>query len=93
MTSCFRGRSFPPAPSLPFATNLHVLMSVTVYDDRDALVVYSSSPGWTRGGNVSDFDGTSTWSTSAGASFTFKFTGLYLLHASLPRQCTHSLLS
>ncbi|KJA15002.1 hypothetical protein HYPSUDRAFT_48706 [Hypholoma sublateritium FD-334 SS-4] len=51
-------------------------MSVTVFDDRNALIVYSTSPGWTQGGNVSDFQGTSTWTTSAGASFTFKFTGV-----------------
>lgn len=56
-------------------------MSLAVFDDRDSSMVFSQNRAWTRGGNISDFDGTSTWTTNAGATFTFEFTGLYILHA------------
>ena len=55
-------------------------MSISIFDDRDSTIVFSTNPAWGQGGTSSDFNGTSTWATNPGASFTFQFTGLCILH-------------
>ncbi|KAF8816634.1 hypothetical protein BYT27DRAFT_7181457 [Phlegmacium glaucopus] len=44
-------------------------------DDHNPLVFYSPNSSWTRGGAAADFDGTSTFTASPGASATLTFTG------------------
>jgi len=44
-------------------------------DDRNPLVFYSPNSSWTRGGNIADFDGTSTFTSTIRASATLTFTG------------------
>ncbi len=60
-------------------------MSLLIFDDRNSTISFSIQPAWIQGGTSPDFDGTSTWATNPGASFTFQFTGLYILHASPPK--------
>ena len=48
-------------------------------DDHNPLVFYSPNSSWTRGGNIADFDGTSTFTTTTGASATLTFTGMHFI--------------
>ena len=50
--------------------------SLLQIDDRNPLVFYSPNSSWTRGGAASDFDGTSTFTATTGASATLTFTGM-----------------
>ena len=48
-------------------------------DDHNPLVFYSPNTSWGRGGVVSDFDNTSTFTTATGASATLTFTGMHFI--------------
>lgn len=66
--------------------------SLLQIDDRDPLIFYSPNTSWTRGGAPSDFDGTSTFTSTAGASATLTFTGMHpvflVLYSIFPIQLT-----
>ena len=51
--------------------------SLLQIDDRNPLVFYSPNNSWTRGGNVGEFDNTSTLTGTNGASATLIFTGVH----------------
>ena len=53
--------------------------SLLQIDDRDPLIFYSPNTSWIRGGAAGDFDGTSTLTSSTGASATLTFTGMQFL--------------
>jgi len=44
-------------------------------DDRNPLIYYSPNASWTRGGNASDYDATSTFTSTPGASASITFSG------------------
>ena len=54
--------------------------SLLQIDDRNPLVFYSPNSSWTRGGAAADFDGTSTFTATTGASATLTFTGMHFIH-------------
>ena len=62
---------------LPSSTSCVMATSLLQIDDHDPLVFYSPNSSWTRGGNIADFDGTSTFTATAGASATLTFTGMH----------------
>ena len=49
--------------------------AVLYVDDRNDLISYTPNNSWIRGGNVADYDGTSTLSSIAGASASITFSG------------------
>jgi hypothetical protein len=53
--------------------------SLLQLDDRNPLIFYSPNSSWTRGGNVSDFDDTSTFTDAIGSSATLTFTGMHFI--------------
>ena len=53
-------------------------LAVLYVDDRDPLIFYKPNSSWTRGGNVSDYDATSTFSGAPGASASITFSGRHL---------------
>jgi hypothetical protein len=58
--------------------------AVLYVDDRDPLIFYMPNSSWTRGGNVSDYDGTSTFSGAPGASASITFSGSVYSHSFTP---------
>ena len=53
--------------------------SLLQIDDHNPLVFYSPNSSWTRGGNTADFEDTSTFTTTTGASATLTFTGIHFI--------------
>ncbi|KIM35444.1 hypothetical protein M413DRAFT_449740 [Hebeloma cylindrosporum] len=45
-------------------------------DDRNPLIYYSPNASWTRGGNASDYESTSTFTSTPGASASITFSGI-----------------
>jgi hypothetical protein len=62
----------PPCTSCVMATP-----SILQIDDHNPLVFYSPNSSWIRGGAASDFNGTSTHTSTPGASATLTFTGMH----------------
>ena len=49
--------------------------AILYVDDRNPLISYTPNSSWIRGGNVADYDGTSTLSSIPGASASITFSG------------------
>ncbi|KDR71315.1 hypothetical protein GALMADRAFT_798553 [Galerina marginata CBS 339.88] len=56
-------------------------------DDHDPIINYTPAGSWTRGGNVSDYQGTSTFSSTPGATASITFSGR-LLFSSFQGLCS-----
>ena len=64
-----------PDPPAHFTNWPSSMDAQTVFDDRDLAIKYTGR--WYRSGNLFEYLNTSTYTTSAGSSASFNFSGMY----------------